>query len=56
MSKQFGEHTEALEVVENIDLKGYEVIVGNSGIGIERVRALAKAGARCILCARDTSS
>ena len=55
MSKQFGEHTPALEVVEGIDLKGYEVIVtgGNSGIGVETMRALAKAGARCILCTRD---
>ena len=36
MSKQFGEHTPALEVVEGIDLKGYDVIVtgGNSGIGV----------------------
>lgn len=57
MSRKFGEHTPALEVIEGIDLKGYEVIVtgGNSGIGVETVRALAKAGARCVLCARDTA-
>jgi len=57
MSRQFGEHTPALQVVEGIDLNGFEVIVtgGNSGIGVETVRALAKAGARCILCARDTA-
>lgn len=53
--KQFGMHTPALEVVEGVDLTGYEVIVtgANSGIGVETVRALAKAGARCILCSRD---
>lgn len=54
--KQFGEHTPALEVIEGINLTGYEVIVtgANSGIGVETLRALAQAGARCILCARDT--
>ncbi|XP_047140137.1 uncharacterized protein LOC100215504 [Hydra vulgaris] len=57
MSKQFNEHTTALEVVDGVDLKGYEVIVtgGSSGIGVETVRALAKAGARCVLCCRDIS-
>ena len=55
MAKLFNENTTALEAVEGIDLKGYEVIVtgGNSGLGVETVRALAKAGARCILCSRD---
>ncbi|XP_065643443.1 probable oxidoreductase [Hydra vulgaris] len=55
MCSHFGENTTALEVVEGINLKGYEVIVtgGNSGIGVETIRALAKAGARCVLCTRD---
>lgn len=55
MCSKFGENTTALEVVEGISLKGYEVIVtgGNSGIGVETLRALAKAGARCVLCTRD---
>lgn len=55
MSK-FGAKTRALEVVENIDLsnKDYIVTGGSSGIGIETVRALAKAGARVVIGARDT--
>ncbi|XP_002168243.2 uncharacterized protein LOC136082319 [Hydra vulgaris] len=55
MSEHFNENSTALEVVENIDLKGYEVIVtgSSSGIGVETVKALAKAGARCIMCCRD---
>ena len=55
MSKKFGFETRALEVVENVDLTGYEVIVtgGASGIGIETVRALATAGASVIILARD---
>ncbi|XP_002158995.1 probable oxidoreductase [Hydra vulgaris] len=55
MCSKFGEDTTAMEVVEGISLKGYEVIVtgGNSGIGIETIRALAKAGARCVLSTRD---
>ena len=54
MSK-FNEETPALDVVKNIDLKGHNVIVtgASSGIGIETVRALAQAGASCIICARD---
>lgn len=55
MSKQFNQDTPALEVVDGINLKGYEVIVtgANSGIGVETIRALAQAGAWCILCARN---
>ncbi|XP_047129591.2 retinol dehydrogenase 12-like [Hydra vulgaris] len=55
MCSKFGEDTTAMEVVEGISLRGYEVIVTgrNSGIGVETLRALAKAGARCVLCTRD---
>lgn len=53
--KVFGAKTSALEVIGGHDLTGYEAIVtgGSSGIGIETVRALAKAGARVIILARD---
>ena len=53
--KIFGWDTTGLEVVENVDLKGYEAIVtgGASGIGVETARALAKAGARVVIAARD---
>ena len=53
--KQFGEDTPALAVIEGIDLTGYEIVItgANSGIGVETLRALAKAGARCVLCSRD---
>lgn len=51
----FGEFTTALEVIEGINLTGYEVIVtgATSGIGVETARALAKAGARVTITARD---
>ena len=53
----FHHDTTALEVIEALktDLTGYEVIVtgGSSGIGVETVRALATAGARCVIAARD---
>ncbi len=52
---KFGEDTPALEVVKGVDLTGYEIVItgANSGIGAETLRALAQAGARCILCSRD---
>jgi NAD(P)-dependent dehydrogenase (short-subunit alcohol dehydrogenase family) len=53
----FGFETTAMEVIKayNTNLKGYEVIVtgASSGIGIETARALAQAGARVIIGARD---
>ena len=54
-SSKFHAKSTALEVIEGHDLAGYETIVtgGASGIGIETVRALAKAGARVIIGARD---
>lgn len=55
MSK-FGAKTRALEVVEGLDLskKDYIVTGATSGIGVETVRALAKAGARVTMAVRDT--
>ena len=54
-TKQFHAKSTALEVSEGHNLTGYETIVtgGASGIGIETVRALANAGARVIIGARD---
>jgi NAD(P)-dependent dehydrogenase (short-subunit alcohol dehydrogenase family) len=57
VAPKFGHDTTALEVIKayNSNLKGYEVIVtgASSGIGIETARALAQAGARVIIGARD---
>jgi NAD(P)-dependent dehydrogenase (short-subunit alcohol dehydrogenase family) len=54
-SKLFNARSTALEVIEGHDLSKYEIIVtgGSSGIGVETVRALAKAGARVVIGARD---
>lgn len=51
----FDEHSTADEVVAGHDLTGREVIVtgGASGLGAETARALAAAGARVVLAARD---
>jgi NAD(P)-dependent dehydrogenase (short-subunit alcohol dehydrogenase family) len=59
MSKtKFHSKSTALEVIADHDLTGYEVIVtgGNSGIGVETIRAFAKANARVILAARNLES
>lgn len=50
----FGFSSTALEVVENVDLRGKRAIVtgGGSGIGIETSRALASAGASVTMAAR----
>jgi len=51
----FNEETTALETVKGLNLTGCKIIVtgASSGLGIETVRALAKAGASCVMCARD---
>ena len=48
-------HTPALDVIGEIDLAGKTAIVtgGYSGIGLETVRALASAGTRVIVPARN---
>ncbi len=48
-TKVFNAESTAQEVVEGHDLTGYNIIVtgSNSGIGVETVRAFAKAGANC---------
>ena len=51
----FGARSTALEVIAGHDLRGRNAIVtgGASGIGVETVRALATAGARVVLAARN---
>lgn len=55
ITSPFGHHTTALETVAGLDLSGRNAIVtgGASGIGVETVRALAVAGARVTIAARD---
>ncbi len=52
---KFGARSTALEVIAGHDLRGRDAIVtgGASGIGVETVRALAAAGARVVLAARN---
>ena len=52
---KFGARSTALEVIAGHDLRGQDAIVtgGASGIGVETVRALASAGARVVLAARN---
>jgi len=53
--KKFTFHSTAEEVARGADVKGKHVIVtgGNSGIGFETVRALAKFGAHVVFTTRD---
>lgn len=51
----YGFHTDAAEIVRSIDLTGKQVVLtgASSGIGMETVRALGKAGADLVLGVRD---
>ncbi len=51
----FGAGSTAMEVIAGHDLSGKEAIVtgGASGLGYETARALASAGARVVIAARD---
>ena len=55
MSNKFGSRTTALEAVEGYDLSGRQAVVtgGNSGIGVETIRALHHAGCDVVLCCRN---
>jgi NAD(P)-dependent dehydrogenase (short-subunit alcohol dehydrogenase family) len=52
---QWGAQTTVDDVVQGIDLRGKTAVVTgtSSGLGIETARALAKAGARVVMAARD---
>jgi NAD(P)-dependent dehydrogenase (short-subunit alcohol dehydrogenase family) len=54
-AKKFSFHSTAEDVAKGHDLKGKTFIVtgGNSGIGYETVRALAKSGGHVVFTARD---
>jgi NAD(P)-dependent dehydrogenase (short-subunit alcohol dehydrogenase family) len=54
-TQTFGARSTAFEVIAGHDLTGRDAIVtgGASGIGVETVRALAMAGARVVLAARN---
>ncbi|ATB27628.1 oxidoreductase [Melittangium boletus] len=55
LNSGFGFHTTAEQVLAGRDLRGFHAIVtgGYSGIGVETVRALVRAGARVVVPARD---
>jgi len=55
---KFGRSTTAIQAIEGHDLTGSTAVVtgGNSGIGVETVRALAFAGAHVILCSRNVEA
>lgn len=55
---KLGRSTTAIQAIEGHDLAGRTALVtgGNSGIGVETVRALAFAGAHVILCSRSVEA
>src|SRR6185369_6419718 len=54
----FGFHSTAEEVLDGVDLSGMRAVVtgASSGIGVETVRALARAGAEVTLAVRNTDA
>ncbi|KAL4425998.1 hypothetical protein ABPG75_010014 [Micractinium tetrahymenae] len=52
---KLGYRTTAIQALRGVDLTGKQAVVtgGNSGIGVETVRALAHAGADVVLCSRS---
>lgn len=57
-AKGLHKYSTAMEVVEGHDLTGYNILVtgGNSGIGVETVRALAKAGGNVFFTSRNVAN
>ena len=55
ITSSFGSRTDALDVVEGVDLSNYVAVVtgGASGLGVETARALASVGAQVVLPVRD---
>ena len=53
--RQFGRHSTTAEVLDGLKLDGLQVLItgGSSGLGAHSARALAAAGARVVLTARD---
>ncbi len=58
ITSEFGYHSTAREVIEDVDLSGRVAMVTGaaSGIGVETARALALAGARVSLAVRDETA
>lgn len=55
---KLGHYSTAIEALQGADLTGKGALVtgGNSGIGVETVRALAHAGAHVILTSRSVEA